>query len=292
MSELRQSLDGLNLSFANSSSVTSSSLSYSQGSESHGTAGSGGSGQQSRCSGQRSRCSSQSKGGHDCNSGYINDFTDIEISTSQGGHRRDSIAETVDTNMSVPEDYAFTDRYNKLVDLERVPWTERDVLNVLREGRTKDIANQISMDLVQRLSYLLQRPLVRICREAHRLSITFGKCTKHEIQTAMKAILARSLSESCFNACLKAVALCAMSGDSFKQSKSSRCGLHFSVGHFHRWMIDAHVSLRIHELAAIYLTACLENLVEEIVLLALSRDQTGLLSHFVLSVLIDTLEHV
>ena len=220
---------------------------------------------------------SSSRSRHDCGSaGYTNDYSEVDYNTSIPQQKRRNSLETMDTSMSVSEDlYTVNECYNKLMELELVPWNERDVLNVLREARTKDLSGHISVEMMQRLSYLLQRPLLRIAREAQRLSMTFHKCTRHEVHTAMKLILSRSLSESCLQACLKAVALYAMSGDNFRQSKSSRCGLHFSVGKFHRWMIDAQVSLVVHEYAAIYMAACMENLLEEIVLLSISTEHLG-----------------
>ena len=208
---------------------------------------------------------------HEVCSGYLNDYSDFEASMCQ--HRRHSMAETINTSIS--EDHSILDTFPKLVDLERLPWGEQEVLNVLREGRTKRYSGHITVEMMQRLAYLLQRPLVRIAREIQRLSLTFHSCTKHEVQTGIKVVLSQSLADSCLQACLKAVALYSMGSDSLKQSKSSRCGLHFNVGRFHRWMVDAQVGVRVQEFAAIYLAACMENLLEEIVLQALAKEQLG-----------------
>ena len=215
---------------------------------------------------------------HDVSSGYLNDYTDFDASGG-GSHenhreRRNSL-DTVDTNLTVEDHYAIFDKYPKMAEPERVPWGDQEVLNVLREGRTKHLSGSITVEMMQRLSHLIQRPLIRITHEAQRLSGTFCKCGREEVTTAMKLILSRSLAESCLQACYKAAALYAMSGDTFRSSKSSRCGLRFSVGKFQRWMIDAYVSIRVQELGAIYLTACMENLLEEIVLLVLGKGQIG-----------------
>lgn len=215
---------------------------------------------------------------HDVSSGYLNDYTDFDASAN-GSHdnnrqRRNSL-ETVDTNLTVEDHYATFDRYAKMLDLERVPWGDQEVLNVLREGRAKQFSGHITVEMMQRLSYYLQRPLARIAREAQRLSTTFCRCGRDEIQSAMKMILSRSLADSCLQACHKAAALFALSGDTYKTSKSSRCGLRFSVGKFQRWMIDCYVSVRIQEYAAIYMTACIENLLEEIVLQVLTKQHIG-----------------
>ena len=47
----------------------------------------------------------------------------------------------------------------------------------------------IGADLLSRLSYYLQRALVRISREAQRLSKPIGKCGKQEIGSALKVVL-------------------------------------------------------------------------------------------------------
>ena len=48
------------------------------------------------------------------------------------------------------------DKYTRLPELTSVPWNERDILNVLCEGRAKDVAANLPIDVVHRLSYLLQ----------------------------------------------------------------------------------------------------------------------------------------
>ncbi|XP_013391469.1 ankyrin repeat and BTB/POZ domain-containing protein BTBD11 isoform X2 [Lingula anatina] len=181
--------------------------------------------------------------------------------------------ETMDTRIS--DEAIYPERFHRLAELEHVPWTDRDVLIVLQQGRTKELSGNISLELLQRLSYLLQRPLVRLANETQRLCQALCKCTKHEIIAAIKILLSKSLGDSCINACYKAGTLYAMSTNNFKQSKSAQCGLHFSIGRFHRWMIDSQIALRVQEMAAVYLAACLENLLEEILLLAVGRDQLG-----------------
>lgn len=53
------------------------------------------------------------------------------------------------------------------------------------------------METIPRLSYLLQRALVRIAREAQRLSKNLGVCSKQEISSALKITLCPALSDSC-----------------------------------------------------------------------------------------------
>lgn len=64
----------------------------------------------------------------------------------------------------------------------------------------------------------------------------------------------------------------AVSGDQLKQSKASRSGLQLPVGRFLRWMSDVRLGRMIHEYAAIYLTAGIENLLEEILLQCIPTD--------------------
>ncbi|XP_029139337.1 ankyrin repeat and BTB/POZ domain-containing protein BTBD11 isoform X1 [Protobothrops mucrosquamatus] len=184
-----------------------------------------------------------------------------------------------------------------LPDLEEVPWSLDEVEAVLlpqrKEARGLGVAPAASSssaassttlsssggggggdgggppcrDALARLSTLVSRALIRLAREAQRLSLRFAKCTKYEVQSAMEIVLGWSLAASCTAAALGALSLYNMSssgGDRFSRGKSTRCGLTFSVGKFYRWMVDSRVAVRIHEHAAIYLTACVENLFREV----------------------------
>uniref|UniRef100_A0A8C7E225 Ankyrin repeat and BTB domain containing 3 n=1 Tax=Naja naja TaxID=35670 RepID=A0A8C7E225_NAJNA len=155
-----------------------------------------------------------------------------------------------------------------LPDLEEVPWSLDEVEAVLLPQRGGgDGGGPLCKDALARLSTLVSRALIRLAKEAQRLSLRFAKCTKYEIQSAMEIVLGWSLASSCTAAALGALSLYNMSsggGDRFSRGKSSRCGLTFSVGKFYRWMVDSRVAVRIHEHAAIYLTACMENLFREV----------------------------
>ncbi|EMP29901.1 Ankyrin repeat and BTB/POZ domain-containing protein BTBD11 [Chelonia mydas] len=156
-----------------------------------------------------------------------------------------------------------------LPDLEEVPWTLEEVETVLllRHREPRGPAASPARDALAKLSTLVSRALIRIAKEAQRLSLRFAKCTKYEIQSAMEIVLDWTLASSCTAAALGALSLYNMSssgGDRFSRGKSTRCGLTFSVGKFYRWMVDSRVAVRIHEHAAIYLTACLESLFRDI----------------------------
>ncbi|XP_012054233.1 PREDICTED: ankyrin repeat and BTB/POZ domain-containing protein BTBD11 [Atta cephalotes] len=179
---------------------------------------------------------------------------------------RHSSLETINTNVTSADEFVWVDSHNRLVELQQLPWTHHDVLRVLQNGRTREHMEQVSMETIPRLSYLLQRALVRIGRETQRLAKPIGLCSKHEVYSAFKIVLCPALADSCTKACLRAAAMFAVSGDQLKQSKASRSGLQLPVGRFLRWMSDVRLGRMIHEYAAIYLTAGIENLLEEILL--------------------------
>ncbi|KAK2581600.1 hypothetical protein KPH14_002107 [Odynerus spinipes] len=179
---------------------------------------------------------------------------------------RHSSLETINTNVTSADEFVWVDSHNRLVELQQLPWTHHDVLRVLQNGRTREHMEQVSMETIPRLSYLLQRALVRISRETQRLAKLIGLCSKHEVYSAFKIVLCPALADSCTKACLRAAAMFAVSGDQLKQSKASRSGLQLPVGRFLRWMSDVRLGRMVHEYAAVYLTAGIENLLEEILL--------------------------
>ncbi|XP_065359597.1 ankyrin repeat and BTB/POZ domain-containing protein 2 isoform X2 [Calliphora vicina] len=187
--------------------------------------------------------------------------------------------ETVNTNVTSADEFVWVDSHNRLVELQHPPWSQHCIMKVVRDGRCKDQADRVSPDAVSRLGYLLQRALVRIAREVQRLSSNLGLCSKQEVAGAFKIVLCPVLADSCIKACLRAAAMFAVPGDSaLKQSKSSRAGIQLSVGRFHRWMTDSRLGKFIHEYAAVYLCAGIENLLEEILLQCFLTDSTSQLT--------------
>ncbi|XP_059672023.1 ankyrin repeat and BTB/POZ domain-containing protein 3 isoform X2 [Gavia stellata] len=204
-------------------------------------------------------------------------------------HSRHNSFDTVNTVLAEDSevlDCAGQQCSRLLPDLEEVPWSLEEVEALLlppprREPRAPGAASPGSRDAAARLSTLVSRALVRIAREAQRLSLRFAKCTKHEVRSAMEIVLGWTLAARCTAAALGALSLYNMSGsggDRFSRGKSARCGLAFSVGKFYRWMVDSRVALRIHEHAAIYLTAGTESLFRDIharVLAAAAKEKEG-----------------
>ncbi|XP_068442076.1 ankyrin repeat and BTB/POZ domain-containing protein 3-A isoform X2 [Clinocottus analis] len=200
--------------------------------------------------------------------------SDTPLSIAHGGngwhltesmHSRQNSLDTVNTVLAEDTDtLECSGQCAKLTELEDVPWSLGEVEGALRKDEEL-MAGDPPPEVLARLSALIGRALVRVAREAQRLSLRYARCTKHEIQSAVKVVLSWTISVNCIAAALSGLSLYNMStGDKFSRGKSARCGLVFSVGKFFRWMVDSRVALRIHEHAAIYLTACVESLFREV----------------------------
>ncbi|XP_068458933.1 ankyrin repeat and BTB/POZ domain-containing protein 3-B isoform X2 [Clinocottus analis] len=181
-------------------------------------------------------------------------------------HSRHNSLDTVNTVLvEDAEILESTGQCAKLPELEDVPWSLGEVASALSRDKEMTLPPP-PQDVLLRLSVLVSRVLVRVAKESQRLSLRYAKCTKYEIQSAIKIVLSWSVSMSCISAALGALSMYNMSTeeDKFSRGKSVRCGLIFNVGKFFRWMVDSRVAVRIHEHAAIYLAACMESLFREV----------------------------
>lgn len=181
-------------------------------------------------------------------------------------HSRHNSLDTVNTVLvEDAEILESTGQWAKLPELEDAPWSLGEVVSALSKDEEMRLPTP-PQDVLLRLSVMVSRALVRVAKETQRLSLRYAKCTKYEIQSAIKMVLSWTVSVNCISAALSALSQYNMSTeeDKFSRGKSVRCGLIFNVGKFFRWMVDSRVAVRIHEHAAIYLAACMESLFREV----------------------------
>ncbi|XP_038636554.1 ankyrin repeat and BTB/POZ domain-containing protein BTBD11-B [Scyliorhinus canicula] len=153
----------------------------------------------------------------------------------------------------------------RLPEPEDLPWTLQQLQAVM--GTVQPPVAECRRETLRRLSWLISRPLLRVSREAQRLSLRYGRCGRPEVQSALRMVLSWPLARGTVTAGLAALSLYNMSsGRGFGQGKSARCGLTLSVGSFFRWMVESGVAPRIHPHAAIYLAASMESLLKELLI--------------------------
>lgn len=98
---------------------------------------------------------------------------------------------------SSADEFVWIDSYNRLVELQKLPWTHTDLCKAICQRTSMQESEVIGADLLSRLSYYLQRALVRVSREAQRLSKSIGKCGRQEISTALKVVLSPTRKYFC-----------------------------------------------------------------------------------------------
>ena len=119
------------------------------------------------------------------------------------------------------------------------------------------------------ISRILKNFLARLAREILRFSQMFNICTRNEVYSAAQVIFSKTVSRACIGSAYQAYYLYVHSVSKntdrhHRTSKSERSGLTLSVGKVFRWLIRNKVAPHITDSAAIYLTAILEYLTEEI----------------------------
>eukprot|EP00061_Rhincodon_typus_P015112 g42610.t1 len=164
----------------------------------------------------------------------------------------------------------------RLPEPEELPWVLPQLVAVLGSVQQQQPPAECPRDALRRLSWLISRPLLRVSREAQRLSLRYARCGRAEVQSALRAVLSWPLARGCVEAGLSALSLYNMSCcRGFSQGKSVRCGLTLSVGSFFRWMVESGLAPRVHPHAAIYLTAAMESLLKELMLRILQSGEAS-----------------
>ncbi|CAH0663406.1 unnamed protein product, partial [Chilo suppressalis] len=224
----------------------------------------------------RSRDSSSTATSGGSNNGATETGSAAEARRRRAPLVRQPSLDTVCTNVTSADEFVWVDSHNRLVELRCVPWTGGEVSRALQVGRCKEVAHKMAPDAPPRLAYLLQRALVRISREAQRLSQNFGFCSKHEVVGAFKIVLSTPLADACIKGCQRAATMYATGGAAARRlGSAARARTSLAPGRFQRWMLDVRVAPFVHEYAAIYLCAGMETLLEEIALIAGSNAGSG-----------------
>jgi len=156
---------------------------------------------------------------------------------------------------------------SRLVELQKLPWTTPDLTCVIKRAMEDagGDGERLALDVAPRLSTFLQRTLVRVAREAQRLARPLGRCGGDEVATALRIILPPSLAAPAFRACLRSATRCKLAGEDISLTKSERAGLALNVGKMHQWMCQVKVGNFVADMAAVYMAAAVESVLEEVI---------------------------
>uniref|UniRef100_A0A3B5QB31 ABTB2/3 histone-like domain-containing protein n=1 Tax=Xiphophorus maculatus TaxID=8083 RepID=A0A3B5QB31_XIPMA len=119
--------------------------------------------------------------------------------------RRCSNGSSDSVSSTLPED--SVDALSKcpcLPELEEYPWTERELRDVVQKVSRGDC---FAPEAVHRLSVLLWRAVFRVSREAQRQSGLHRRCSRLEVQSAVRLVLSWGLAERSVSSAVRAVSL-------------------------------------------------------------------------------------
>ncbi|XP_065057001.1 ankyrin repeat and BTB/POZ domain-containing protein 3-like [Rhopilema esculentum] len=180
-------------------------------------------------------------------------------------------------------------RYNYLPDIKDEPWTPFDIRQTLRKvSRLRNREHLFTDKAITEVSRILKILLTRLAREIQRFSKIFNVCTRNEVYSATQVIFNKAVSRACIGNSYQAYYLYVHSINRntekhLRMSKSERSGLDISVGRVFRWMVRNNLANHISDSAAVYFTAILEYLIEEICYLsdqAINKKKAGLVANY------------
>ncbi|GMR63059.1 hypothetical protein PMAYCL1PPCAC_33254, partial [Pristionchus mayeri] len=163
--------------------------------------------------------------------------------------------------------------------LSTLPFGSRDVVAVLQARRCRPYSHFLDSTTLPRFVSLLEAPLLMLHEEISRLCTYSLKLTVEEVVTAIKVTFPLDVFSSCIKAGVQATTLFALSGTgALRKSLSKRADLNFCVGRVYRWLIDRMPNKPISDTVAVFLTATLECLLEELILRIIDSDSKRVLS--------------
>ncbi|KAK0397639.1 hypothetical protein QR680_002199 [Steinernema hermaphroditum] len=152
------------------------------------------------------------------------------------------------------------------VEINWLPFSERDFVVLLQKGRCKEISHLVGVSLLSEIIRITKLALDGLATEISRLSSPLVKTTPDIVKCASSILFPEHVALSCQKTGTKACSMYALSNaGAFKVSMSQRSGLHFDVGNFYRFLVEVRVSYAVTDQAAVMLCGTLECFVEELI---------------------------